>query len=177
VGRWRVTASMAIVLIALAVPAAPAGAVDVTWIGIGGPEDWAPRPGFTLEVGHDAWRIDAINGGGVTTVPLTSATVVRVRRLSDCAPVVRFVARPGRDYYIRFAAGGTARVEDWTGEGMDAGPALGDPSAPVCPALPDTSTAPTASRTSGATLPVVLIIGILAAIALVAARLRPRRVA
>lgn len=114
----------------------------LTWIGIGGPRDWAPRPGYTLEVGDDAWRIDRDNGGGVTALPLTARTVVRVRRLADCVPVVRFVAVPGRDYYVRFAADGSARVEDWTDEGMDSGPALGDPSAPVCPALPDTSTAP-----------------------------------
>jgi hypothetical protein len=147
---WRVVASTAVVLMALAVPAVPAGAVGLTWIGIGGPQDWAPSPGYTLEIGHDAWRVDAINGGGVVSLPLTSTTIVRVRRLADCAPVVRFVAVPGRNYYIRFAASGSARVEDLTGQGMDAGPALGDPSALVCPALPDTSTAdPTPPTPSG----------------------------
>jgi hypothetical protein len=165
VGLWRVFASTALVLIALTVPAVPVNAVGLTWIGIGGPQDWAPRPGYTLEIGHDAWRIDGINGGGVTTIPLTSQTIVRVRRLSDCTPVVRFVAVPGRDYYIRFAANGSAQVEDWTAEGMDAGPALGDPSAPVCPALPDTSTAESASPISSG-LPVLAVaVGILAAIA------------
>ena len=161
---WRVVASTALVLVAMAVPAVPANAVTLTWIGIGGPEDWAPRPGYTLEIGHDAWRIDAIHGGGVASLPLTSPTIVRVRRLEDCAPVVRFVAAPGRNYYIRFAANGAARVEDWTGQGMDSGPALGDPSAPVCPALPDTSTAdPTPGTSSG--LPVLAVAaGILAAV-------------
>jgi hypothetical protein len=170
----RVVASTAIVLIALVVPAVPADAVGLTWIGIGGPQDWAPRPGYTLEIGHDAWRVDAINGGGVISLPLTTTAIVRVRRLADCAPVVRFVAAPGRNYYIRFAVNGSARVEDLTGQGMDSGPALGNPSAPVCPALPDTSTAeptpPTPSR-----LPVLaLAVGILVAVAVLRRPARPR---
>jgi hypothetical protein len=144
---WRVAVAA---VLALAATAAPTHAVGLTWIGIGGPQDWAPRPGYTLEVGHDAWRIDAVHAGGVTALPLTSPKVVRVRRLSDCAPVVRFVAVPGRNYYVRFAADGSARVEDWAGQGMDSGPALGDPTARVCPALPDTSTAePSPRPTSG----------------------------
>ena len=155
---WRSLASAALLLVALAVPAVPADAAELTWIGIGGPQDWATRPGYTLEVGRDAWQIDAIHGGGVTALPLTSATVVRVRRVSDCTPVVRFVAVPGRDYFIRFAASGAARVEDWTGQGMDAGPALGDPTAPVCPALPDTSA-------GGATPPTPSVVPFLAAAA------------
>ncbi len=125
----------------LAVSAPAAAGVAPTWVAVTGPADWAPTPGYMLEIGRDAWIINATNGGGVTAVPLGQPTVVRVRRLSDCAPVVRFVAQPGRDYTIRFASSGSARVEDWTGQGMDSGPALGDPVNPVCPALPDTSTA------------------------------------
>lgn len=163
-GTWRTVAATAFALIALTLPVVPANAVELTWIGIGGPEDWAPRPGYALEVGHDAWRIDAMHGGGVLSLPLRSRTIVRVRRLSDCAPVVRFVAVPGRDYYIRFAADGTARVEDWTAQGMDAGPALGDPSPPACPALPDTSTSE-ATRSPRGGLPVLAAgLGALAAI-------------
>ena len=151
-------------VLALAATAAPTRAISPTWIGIGGPENWAPRPGYTLEVGDDAWRIDAINGGGVTTVPLRSPTVVRVRGLSDCVPVVRFVAAPGRAYFIRFAADGSAHVEDWTNEGMDSGPALGDPTSRVCPALPDTSTAAPTPRTSNGPPVVAVVAGILAAV-------------
>jgi len=162
---WRVLASTALVLMALAVPAVPASAVGLTWIGIGGPQDWAPRPGYTLEIGHDAWRVDAIHGGGVVSLPLTSTAIVRVRRLSDCAPLVRFVAVPGRNYYIRFAANGSAGVEDLTGQGMDSGPALGDPSAPVCPALPDTSTAEPAPPSSRELPVLALAAGVLAAVA------------
>ncbi|MHB8959195.1 MAG: hypothetical protein ACYDAN_06180 [Candidatus Limnocylindrales bacterium] len=167
-------ASTALVLTALSAPVVPAKAVGLTWIGIGGPQDWAPRPGYTLEIGNEAWRVDATHGGGVTTLSLTTPTVVRVRRLADCAPVVRFVATPGRDYYIRFASDGSARVEDWTSEGMDAGPALGDPSAPVCPSLPDTSTAePAPAPSSG--LPVLAVAAGVAAAAAVLRRPARRR--
>src|SRR4051794_1406316 len=89
-------------VLALAATAAPTRAISPTWIGIGGPADWAPRPGYELEAGDDAWRIDAANGGGVTTVRLATPTVVRARRLSDCVPVVGFVAVPGHAYFIRF---------------------------------------------------------------------------
>jgi hypothetical protein len=110
----------------------------------------------------------------VRDVPLTTTAIVRMRRLADCAPVVRFVAAPERNYYIRFAVNGSARVEDLTGQGVDSGPALGNPSAPVCPALPDTSTAeptlPTPSR-----LPVLaLAVGILVAVAVLRRPARPR---
>ena len=128
-------------VLTLATSAQPAAGADPTWVAMTGPADWAPTPGYTLEIGRDAWVINAIHGGGVTAVPLSRHTVVRVRRLSDCTPVVRFVAEPGRDYTIRFASTGSARVEDWTGRGMDSGPALGDPVNPVCPGLPDTATA------------------------------------
>ena len=155
-----------------ALMAAPAAATDLTWVGIGGPMDWAPDPGYSLEIGRDAWTVNATNGGGVTTLPLTKSAIVRVRRLSDCVPVVRFVAQPGRDYYIRFDPHGAARVEDWTGEGMDAGPALGDPAAPVCPRLPDTST-PRANANRPSASPAAIASGfgaILAAAALFARR-------
>jgi hypothetical protein len=123
--------------------AAPVAAVDLTWVGIGGPTDWQPNPGYSLEIGPTAWTVDALNGGGLTTVDLNAPTIVRVRRLPDCVPVVRFVAEPGGRYFIRFAANGTARVEDLTGQGMDTPGPPGDPGPLVCPRLPDTSTATT----------------------------------
>jgi hypothetical protein len=166
---------VAAALIAAAALAPAVEAVDPTWIGVGGPRDWAPRPGYVLELDGKAWRIDALNGGGVTSLPLASRTVVRVRRLPDCLPVVRFVAVPGRDYFIRFAADGSARVEDWTGQGMDSGPALGDPGAPVCPALPDTSSAMPTSAT-GTNLPfVAAAAGVLTGILAFAGALRHQR--
>jgi hypothetical protein len=110
----------------------PVAAESLTWVGIGG------ATGYTLEIGVKAWTIDQA-GGGVTNLHLTSPTVVRVRRLSDCVPIVRFVAMPGREYYIRLGPNGTARVEDWTAQGLDAGPGMGDGGQPDCPRLPETS--------------------------------------
>ena len=160
----RIVRLAAAVLVAVGVWVGPVEAVAPTWIGVGGPADWAPVPGYTLEVGPKAWRIDALNGGGVTTVSLTERTVVRVRRLPDCTPVVRFEAVPGRMYFIRFAADGSARVEDWTDQGMDSGPALGDPGPPVCPALPDTSIAPPSIPDTRGAPPAALLAGALAAV-------------
>ena len=139
--RGRAGAIAITTVLTLATSAQSVAGAAPTWVAITGPADWAPTPGYTLEIGRDAWVINATNGGGVTAVSLSRPTVVRVRRLSDCKPVVRFVAQPGRDYTIRFASNGSARVEDWTDQGMDSGPALGDPVKPVCPALPDTATA------------------------------------
>jgi hypothetical protein len=165
-------------VLTLATTAQPAAGAAPTWIAITGPADWAPAPGYTLEIGRDAWVINATNGGGVTAVPLSQPTVVRVRRLSDCTPVVRFVAQPSRDYTIRFASDGSARVEDWTGRGMDSGPALGDPVNPVCPALPDTSTAspeaPPGASPDFAPLGIAAAAGLLAALLTLRRRQAPR---
>jgi len=153
----------------------PAAAVDDTWVGIGGPQEWAPDPGFSLEIGSTAYPIGPLNGGGVRTVALTKPTIVRVRRLPDCRPVVRFVAQPGRDYFIRFAADGTVHVEDWTSEGMDSGPAI-DPGPAVCPRLPDTSTSPVPSqRSDDVPVAVIFVLGLVLASLAVARRPRSAR--
>ena len=162
---WAIAITTVLIL---ATSAQPAAGAAPTWVAITGPADWAPTPGYTLEIGRGAWVINATNGGGVTAVSLSRSTVVRVRRLSDCTPVVRFVAEPGRDYTIRFASNGSARVEDWTGQGMDSGPALGDPVNPVCPALPDTATAspaaPPDASADFAPLGIAAVTGLLAAL-------------
>lgn len=168
---WSTVAIAAV--LALAFSAQPAEGAAPTWVAITGPADWAPTPGYELEIGGDAWLVNAIHGGGVTTVSLSRPTVVRVRRLADCAPVVRFVASPGRAYTIRFAASGSARVEDWTGQGMDAGPALGDPSRPRCPALPDTASETPQPRADASSDPTPL--GVALAAGLIAALLAGRR--
>jgi hypothetical protein len=134
-------------LLATFVLAVPASAADLTWIGISGPPDWQPDPGYSLEIEATAWTVDANNGGGLVTVDLQVPTIIRVRRLSDCLPVVRFTAQPGRQYSIRFAADGTARVEDRTGRGMDTPGPPGDPGPLVCPRLPDTATTTPAPST------------------------------
>jgi len=140
--RGRLTKRMWIPLLtAVFVLAGPVRAADLTWIGIGGPMDWQPDPGYSLEIGSTAWTIDANNGGGLVTVDLQVPTVVRVRRLPDCVPVVRFVAQPGGRYDIAFAIDRTARVIDMAGRPMDTPGPPGDPGPLVCPRLPDTSIA------------------------------------
>lgn len=109
------------------------------WVAVWGPKDWAPDPGFSLEIGGLAYAVNANNGGGVTSIDAREPTIVRLRRLPDCVPVVRFAGRPGGRYVIRVSAGGTPRVEDWTGLGLDTGPAL-TPGPRACYPLPDTAT-------------------------------------
>lgn len=147
--------SLALALLLSMVATAPVSANELTSIGIGGPDGW-PRSSLTLEVGTSAATLRAHRGGGGTTVELDAPTVIRVRRLSDCETLVRFVAEPGRSYWIRFEANGTAHVADRTQEGMDAGPGLGLHRA-VCPALPDTSTVSTVVSTIDLRLLLILV--------------------
>lgn len=100
-----------------------------------------PRPDYTLEVGDAAWTIDSTTvGGGLISVDAAGPLVVRLRLLSTCEPVVRFVARPGSAHVIRFLGRGAFRVEDWTENGLDALGGFPDAGPLVCPRLPDTST-------------------------------------
>ena len=127
----------------------PVTAAPLTWIGVGGPPDWAPVPGYSLEIGtRHAYTVDRVTGGGVVSLPLRAPAIVRLRRLSDCRPIVRFVAQPGGHYFIRFDAAGRPRVENWNGAGMDSGPALGPVADPDCAPLPDSAAGP-----PGATAP------------------------
>ena len=109
------------------------------WVAVRGPRDWAPNPGYSLEIGDATYRIDRESGGGVASVDRSAPTIVRLRRLRDCQPVVRFVARPGGRYVIRITEDDTPHVEDWSSLGLDAGPAL-TAGPRSCDPLPDTST-------------------------------------
>jgi hypothetical protein len=113
--------------------------VEAMWVAVTGPHDWAPDPGYSLEIGEIAYSISANNGGGVTSVAVAERTVVRLRRLPDCVPIVRFAGRPGGRYVIRLSEAATPRVEDWTGRGLDTGPAL-TAGPRTCLPLPDTAT-------------------------------------
>jgi len=75
----------------------------------------------------------------VTDVQLDAPTVVRVRRLSDCAAVLRFVAQPGGTYWI-YPGDGAPWVKDLRGGGTDSGPGFDLQDRLQCPALPDSST-------------------------------------
>jgi hypothetical protein len=144
---WFWTTAGALFLTLLAVT--PVSAAPLTWIGVGGPPDWAPVPGYSLEIGAThVYTVDQVNGGGVVSLQLRAPAIVRVRRLSDCTPVVRFVAQPGDHFYIRFDRAGRPRVENWNGAGMDSGPALGPAADPNCAPLPDTAAGPPGSPTA-----------------------------
>lgn len=138
---WFWTTAAALLLTLLLVT--PASATELTWIAISGPPDWAPTPGYSLEIGRNhVYTVDQVNGGGVVSLRLTAPAIVRVRRLSDCTPIVRFVAQPGDHFVIRFDRAGRPRVENWNGAGMDSGPALGPAADPNCAPLPDTASGP-----------------------------------
>lgn len=170
---WIVALVAAFLVAATAGPvAAQDDRVSLTVLGPSGHLP-TPHPDYTLEVGSAAWTIDpSIVGGGLITVPANGPLVVRLRLLSTCAPVVRFVAQPGSSHVIRFLGSGTFRVEDWTKNGLDA---LGGfpPAGPlVCPRLPDTATAGIESPPSGGSPGALLALAFLLGLFAVARRLR-----
>ena len=166
--------------IALAVlVAAPAMAADPVWVALQGPSNALPepRPDYTLEIGDLGWRIDGQTfdaPGSAAIVDATGPIVVRLRRLSDCQPVVMFVARPGTLWIIRFLSGTSFRVEDWTKNGLDAlgGMPAGGPL--LCPPLPDTATA-AAPPAPAASLPMLWLGASLLAASAVALLMRRRQ--
>lgn len=171
-------AGLAVLGLLLGTPAA-ASADDRIWVTVQGPNIALPepRPAYTLEIGGLGWRIPAtgfVGAGSPATVPASGPLVVRVRRLSDCAPVVSFVAKPGTAWIIRFVTGTSLRVEDWSKQALDmpGGMPAGGPL--LCPGLPDTATADE-SRPDGSPTPVTLVGAAAgAAVALLAIRLRRR---
>ena len=145
----------AIALLLLTSPVAFAS--EPTGIAIGGPPPW-PETSLTLEVGSRSALLEAGVSGGVTSIDLDDPAVVRVRRVSDCVPLVRFLAQPGRSYSIEFTSNGRLRVEDRGDSGLDSGPGFDLTSGLMCPALPDTSTqGATPGQSSGPLLAIFLI--------------------
>ena len=122
----------AIALLLLTSPVAFAS--EPTGIAIGGPPPW-PETSLTLEVGSRSALLEAGVSGGVTSIDLDDPAVVRVRRVSDCVPLVRFLAQPGRSYSIEFTSNGRIRVEDRGDSGLDSGPGFDLTSGLMCPAL------------------------------------------
>ena len=112
---------------------------EPTRVMVKGPADWTHEP-FTLEIGNRAWAIGT-ESGGIASADLGAAATVRLRELPGCSTLVRFVAQPGGAYVVRFTTTGRIQVTDRTTEGLDAGPGLEGGGSPVCPPLPDTSTA------------------------------------
>ena len=104
-------------------------ACDQGWVTVTGPRDWLAPHDYVLEIGARGWPIEQNGGGGVVAVDLAPGERVEVRLVERdrCNAVVAFRASPGSSWVIRFAADGSAGVEDWTGRGANVlGPALGE---------------------------------------------------
>ena len=121
---------------------APVAAQAVITLEVAGPTGvtFQGGPDYTLEAAGKAWKIDQTDWSLPAVVDVSGPVVVRLRLLSNCRPLVRFVAQPGSSYIIRRLADGSFRVEDWTRQGLDMVGGMPPPTTPVCPSLPDTAT-------------------------------------
>ena len=130
-------ACMALVLAScsLVPPTATDGQVTTT-VSVTGPKEWRPTVDLSLEIGDRAWAVSRESPIGIASI--RSAVPVDVRLVSplDCRILASFRAGPGTAHVIRFAADGTMRVEDWTGQGVDSGPTLNVRPLTQCPAGP-----------------------------------------
>jgi len=106
---------------------------EQVWVGVTGPADWMAPDDYILEVGGSAWPIESLFGGGVISLDVAGPVSARLVRPSDCAVLVSWVARPGTAWAIRFDADDQPRLEDWTGQGLESGPALGEGLPSGCP--------------------------------------------
>jgi hypothetical protein len=105
-------------------------ACDELWVGVVGSPDFDVE----LHVFGQVWAIPAGGGGGVVSVEVVPDVPVDVRLVETeaCSAIVEFPASGGSAWVIRFVAEGAPRVEDWTGEGHDDGPALEQARATEC---------------------------------------------
>jgi hypothetical protein len=99
-------------------------------VAVTGPANSDVPEDLVLEVGDTAW----FGYGGVVSVETQSALGVRLVGRESCRSYASFEAPAGTMWVVRFADNGTVGVEDWTGRGMDAGPALGEREPSGCPA-------------------------------------------
>jgi hypothetical protein len=100
-----------------------------TWVAVTGPANFEAPEDLVLEIGETAW----FGYGGVVSVETQSALDVRLVGRESCRSYASFEAPAGTMWVIRFADDGTVAIEDWTGRGMDAGPALGEREPSGCP--------------------------------------------
>jgi hypothetical protein len=116
-----VTATIVMFTIALA---ATGAATATRWpdvvVAVTGPAGSRSAEELVLEAGETAW----LGYGGVVSVPSDAPLPVRLLGRASCVTYASFIAPPGTQWVIRFAADGSVGVEDWTGRGTDAGPAL-----------------------------------------------------
>lgn len=102
---------------------------DLTWVAVTGPADSRPPEDLVLEIGGMAWD----GYGGVVSLPTSGATEVRLLGRETCRTYAKFVAKSGSSTVIRFSKDGQVAIEDWTGRGTDAGPALAHRQLSDCP--------------------------------------------
>jgi hypothetical protein len=109
-------------------------ACDEVWVTVTGPADWRAPDHYVLEIGVHGWPIEEGAGGGVVAVELDPEEEVMVRLVQPraCKAIVEVRALPGSRWVIRFGADGAPGVEDWTGRGLDLGPALTEGQRTAC---------------------------------------------
>jgi hypothetical protein len=131
--RWPVLVSAAVMNSACGLLPWPPATCDPerqfcgeVYVTLTGPRDWLAPQDYVLEVGTHGWPIQAGAGGGVVSVEVAPDERVTVRLVQPqgCNAIVEFEALDGSIWVIRFAADGTPNVEDWTGQGVNDGPAL-----------------------------------------------------
>jgi hypothetical protein len=105
---------------------------EETWITVTGPRDWLAPTEMALEIGGSAWAITVLGGGGVAMTPLETTSEVRLVSIEDCREFARFMAEPGSAHVVRFAPDESVGVEDWTGRGVEMGPALNETAPSDC---------------------------------------------
>ena len=93
-----------------------------TWVAVHGPGDSEAPEDLVLEIGDTAW----FGYGGIVSVETAGVLDVRLVGRESCRSYASFSAAAGTRWVIRFAEDGTVGMEDWTGQGMDSGPALGE---------------------------------------------------
>jgi hypothetical protein len=156
------------VLVALSAVGAFANASDQTAVLVTGPKDWDVSPGYLVKMGDVGWIVGPGGRSGIAAVLSSSTLSVTVQRLTDCAVIASFQAKPRSRRVIEFQADGQVNVE--TTSSLDLGPSLEAGRHLDC--LPGTSTAPSGQPT-GNPLPVP-VIAIIAGLAAVAWLLRAR---
>jgi hypothetical protein len=99
------------------------------WVTVTGSGDWEPPEELVLEIGDTSWD----GSGGVASVATASNLDVRLIGRESCQSYVGFRAELGTSWVIRFIEDGSVQVEDWTGRGVEPGPALGAVEPSGCP--------------------------------------------
>jgi hypothetical protein len=89
-------------------------------VAVHGPRDSEPPEELILQIGDTGW----FGYGGVASVDARGSLPVRLIGRESCTVYASLVALPGSAWIIRFGEDGPVSLEDWTGRGMDSGPAL-----------------------------------------------------